>query len=354
MRSSDESDNAFSRQLRVILDTCIFLVRKFRIFSTDQEQDHLKDQERGRRLVDALKKTSIAVQASHLIVESGDGCDHYLEAQRDARYQIRHLYDDVPNDTEMGRAFYCQNNGNVGAAADTESNDNDENAPKSKQSCLDNKPGDESKSVKKRTEVFEEEPTATTESTTSLSSPPLATEQESCQPQDVSNNYCPTSQNTILSMYPPQQCSRKNVALGKEEEEESRDIDGEDKHYTLRLPHMDFVGPNPSGPLLCPPARSRTKTCDVPGSCAICLERYRPGCIVSWSSNNECQHVFHRDCILLWLLEKEKWECPCCRGEFVRESVVDGNEGKGRNEVGSGASGLHAQEPDDVLAQSSR
>ena len=139
-----------------------------------------------------------------------------------------------------------------------------------------------------------------------------------------------------------------------DESEEEEENGGPDEEEEVWPPVDDGEPGEGEGPLLCPPARSRTETCDVPGSCAICLERYRPGCIVSWSSNNECPHVFHRDCILLWLLDKEKWECPCCRGEFVRESVVDGNEGKGQNEVGSGASGLHAQEPDDVLAQSSR
>jgi hypothetical protein len=75
----------------------------------------------------------------------------------------------------------------------------------------------------------------------------------------------------------------------------------------------------------------------VPPTCAICLLQYRPGNYVTWSSNKECRHVFHRDCILMWLLKKEcggdriggdggdgRWRglCPCCRGKFVSVSLL--------------------------------
>lgn len=53
----------------------------------------------------------------------------------------------------------------------------------------------------------------------------------------------------------------------------------------------------------------------VPPTCAICLIHYEPGCYVTWSQ--KCIHVFHRDCILMWLLKKDEPLCPCCRQEFV-------------------------------------
>jgi hypothetical protein len=77
--------------------------------------------------------------------------------------------------------------------------------------------------------------------------------------------------------------------------------------------------------------------------CAICLGSYEPYDEISWSSNDGCTHVFHTDCILTWLYTiGDKWsrnqwftenlesdellryslECPCCRQDFVCNTVV--------------------------------
>ena len=88
-----------------------------------------------------------------------------------------------------------------------------------------------------------------------------------------------------------------------------------------------------------------TLTRTVIPTCAICLVQYKPGNYVTWSSNDECCHAFHRDCILIWLLKKDasnvrsrrnggsndgedgefggsKYLCPCCRGEFVSNTLL--------------------------------
>jgi hypothetical protein len=80
---------------------------------------------------------------------------------------------------------------------------------------------------------------------------------------------------------------------------------------------------------------SSSSTRCVPPTCAICLLQYRPGNYVTWSSNRECIHVFHRDCVLMWLLKKDdegrrnlrgemdrRHFCPCCRGEFVSDTLM--------------------------------
>jgi hypothetical protein len=56
----------------------------------------------------------------------------------------------------------------------------------------------------------------------------------------------------------------------------------------------------------------------VPNCCAICLGDYAVGNVVIWSSNPKCQHAFHDDCILEWLLKMQPaTPCPCCRQEFT-------------------------------------
>jgi Ring finger domain len=58
----------------------------------------------------------------------------------------------------------------------------------------------------------------------------------------------------------------------------------------------------------------------APGFCTICLCTYEVNDDVVWSSNAECPHVFHRDCMLSWLLKLHRGDgplCPCCRRDFL-------------------------------------
>mmetsp|Transcript_2151 Transcript_2151/g.3325 ORF Transcript_2151/g.3325 Transcript_2151/m.3325 type:complete len:322 (+) Transcript_2151:222-1187(+) len=87
---------------------------------------------------------------------------------------------------------------------------------------------------------------------------------------------------------------------------------------------------------------------NVPIFCAICLSEYETCDRVCWSSNTECSHVFHEDCILQWLISSGKKRsmnefftrhptdekllehefCPCCRQGFicVRPALIGGEE----------------------------
>ncbi|KAL7529923.1 hypothetical protein ACHAXR_003230 [Thalassiosira sp. AJA248-18] len=53
--------------------------------------------------------------------------------------------------------------------------------------------------------------------------------------------------------------------------------------------------------------------------CAICICPYEEGDIRIFSPN--CSHVFHKDCILEWLVKGHN-ECPCCRIAMVSKTEI--------------------------------
>jgi len=58
----------------------------------------------------------------------------------------------------------------------------------------------------------------------------------------------------------------------------------------------------------------------VPSLCAICLGSYEIDERVVVSSNPLCSHVFHKECILEWLVKmRDGTPCPCCRQEFTTD-----------------------------------
>ena len=61
---------------------------------------------------------------------------------------------------------------------------------------------------------------------------------------------------------------------------------------------------------------------DEESACVICLEPFRVGDCVTWSRNSRelnCLHIFHSDCILLWLEEKRHDDCPSCRSTLISQ-----------------------------------
>lgn len=58
-------------------------------------------------------------------------------------------------------------------------------------------------------------------------------------------------------------------------------------------------------------------------TCAICLEPYKENDDVSYSKHQNCSHAFHTSCILSWLKDEFRNDCPCCRGPYLHLCVVE-------------------------------
>ncbi|KAL7542098.1 hypothetical protein ACHAXR_011519 [Thalassiosira sp. AJA248-18] len=58
-------------------------------------------------------------------------------------------------------------------------------------------------------------------------------------------------------------------------------------------------------------------------TCAICLEPYKDNDDVSYSKHQNCTHAFHTSCILSWLKDEFRNDCPCCRGPYLHLCVVE-------------------------------
>eukprot|EP00978_Attheya_sp_CCMP212_P016629 scaffold43737_cov44-Attheya_sp.AAC.1 len=75
---------------------------------------------------------------------------------------------------------------------------------------------------------------------------------------------------------------------------------------------QSLASQNASGSLVLTCGRS------IPNCCAVCLSAYEVDDNVVWSCNPMCQHAFHQECVLEWLIKmQDGTPCPCCRQEFT-------------------------------------
>lgn len=57
--------------------------------------------------------------------------------------------------------------------------------------------------------------------------------------------------------------------------------------------------------------------------CTICLTPYQVGDVAVRSSNKSCGHVFHQECLALWLMTRQSPLCPCCRQTFIHDLMYN-------------------------------
>jgi len=116
----------------------------------------------------------------------------------------------------------------------------------------------------------------------------------------------------------------------------------EDKHdeTTIRLLQLPFPGRKaPVDADSDSPAAVETDDLRVIfPECAVCLNEFKVGERISWSPENDCDHVFHQDCIIQWFLALSsrddakrrkksydvecKLHCPMCRQDFIASSTT--------------------------------
>ncbi|KAG7340502.1 ring finger domain containing protein [Nitzschia inconspicua] len=63
------------------------------------------------------------------------------------------------------------------------------------------------------------------------------------------------------------------------------------------------------------PGDSLQKRSTKDSVCGICLEDLGSKCV--GSSNPQCIHLYHEDCIVSWLAPRQHWLCPICRQVFL-------------------------------------
>jgi hypothetical protein len=54
--------------------------------------------------------------------------------------------------------------------------------------------------------------------------------------------------------------------------------------------------------------------------CVICLSHFKPQQLVCEPNNSSCQHVFHKDCMVDWLMKRHD-NCPMCREVYLLKTV---------------------------------
>ena len=73
---------------------------------------------------------------------------------------------------------------------------------------------------------------------------------------------------------------------------------------------------------------------ETQATCAICIARYHVGDKICWSPNPSCEHVFHHECIRMWLEKHD--DCPMCRAPYFLSSDTSTSGPSPENEIRPG------------------
>jgi hypothetical protein len=120
----------------------------------------------------------------------------------------------------------------------------------------------------------------------------------------------------------------------EQQNNEQQNDDGEDTFLLIPKPGLpkisiiDLITTNPNvGNNNQGTTSKRKELRMVENECSICLCEYNVGDDVVWSSNPQCDHVFHETCIEQWLMKQRDGPlCPCCRRDFVIDPFDFGDD----------------------------
>jgi hypothetical protein len=101
------------------------------------------------------------------------------------------------------------------------------------------------------------------------------------------------------------------------------DQDTSPSSEAVRAPHIPAPPINYSSPASCAMGSDDCESLageEEMAGCAICLSHFKPQQLVCESNNSSCQHVFHKDCMVDWLMKRHD-NCPMCREVYLLKTV---------------------------------
>jgi hypothetical protein len=92
---------------------------------------------------------------------------------------------------------------------------------------------------------------------------------------------------------------------------------------TVQAPQSALAAQIKSSPVLCTMGSDDCESLaeeEEMAGCSICLSHFKPQQLVCESNNSSCQHVFHKDCMVDWLMKNHD-DCPMCREVYLLKAV---------------------------------
>lgn len=122
----------------------------------------------------------------------------------------------------------------------------------------------------------------------------------------------------------------------REEENAEARIESKKSTDTADTLPLDFDNKSDSGGSCDKEPRKSDNEDDEDDVCPVCLDGFGSGDTVMFARSLSCNHVFHEECLLPWLLERRENECPSCRAVLVQDDEDENKNESNRYDSNSG------------------